>query len=70
MVNLKPEWVAGFTGIRNELKKAVEMSDYYIYMVFKVNTKKPEIFIFNPFKQGEEYYHLTPLLYQVTINSR
>ncbi len=54
----------------NELKKAVEMSDYYIYMVFKVNTKKPEIFIFNPFKQGEEYYHLTPLLYQVTINSR
>ena len=55
---------------RNELKKAVEMPDYYIYLVFKVNTKKPEIFIFNPFKQGEEYYQLTPLLYNVTINSR
>lgn len=67
-ISSPPEISFYITG--NELKKAIEMPDYYIYIVFKVNTKKPEIFIFNPFKQGEEYYQLTPLLYKVAINSR
>lgn len=55
---------------RNELNKARELPNYLIYVVFEVNTMKPKIFIFNPFKQGEDYYKLTPLLFNVKVNCK
>lgn len=54
----------------NELRKARDLPGYLIYLIFEVNTGKPKIFIFNPFKQSEEYYKLNPVLYNVKINSK
>lgn len=62
--------VINFYITANELRKARELPGYLVYIIFEVNTGKPKIFIFNPFKQSEEYYNMIPVLYNVKINSK
>jgi len=56
----------------NELNKANELNNYYIYIVFEAHTDRPKIWkIYNPFKTLENNkISIIPNSYRVQINSR
>ena len=59
----------GFFISNNELEKSQLLKNYYLYLVFDVNDKKPRIFkIKNPDLQHQDSFCLTPIQYHVTLN--
>jgi len=60
---------ANFFLTSNELAKAKEIPNYYIYMVYDILSKKPKIWrIKNPFKPENKNVVKTPVNYRVQIN--
>lgn len=55
---------------KNEYNMAKENLNYFIYIVFEINTREPKIFKFNPFTMDSSYYHMEPLLYHIKVNSK
>lgn len=52
----------------NELQKSKTLTNYWIYMVFEVNTKQPKIWaIQNPFDSELSKFILKPISYHVTL---
>lgn len=55
----------------NEWRKASELPNYQLYIVFEILSKRPKIWIVgNPFDPENRNVVKTPVLYQVTIRTR
>ena len=53
----------------NELRHAKQLNNYYIYIVFEVHTKNPEIFrLKKPFSLQKSIVRVVPKSYKVSIN--
>lgn len=62
---------ANFFLTENELNKAKEIENYYVYMVYEVKTNSPKIWqIKNPFNPPSNYTQMTPIMFKVTINAK
>lgn len=60
---------ANFFLSSNELSKAQELKNYYIYMVYDILTQSPKVWrIANPFKPENKKVLRTPISYRVQIN--
>ncbi len=54
----------------NELKKATELDNYHIYMVFEILTSQPKVWMIgNPFKPENVNVVKVPVSYRISINS-
>jgi len=64
--------ITNFLISSNELNKASELNNYYIYIVFEAHTDRPKIWkIYNPFKTLEKNkINMIPISFRVQINSR
>ncbi len=61
---------ANFFFTANELLKAQESKNYYIYMVYDVTSKSPKVWaIKNPFKPKSKNTVMTPINFRVIINA-
>lgn len=59
----------GFYMSSNELKKASQLSNYYLYLVFSTMTRKPRVLpLKHPALKGSSFV-LRPMTYQVTLSS-
>lgn len=55
---------------KNEVNKAETLENYFIYMVYDITSIKPKVWpIKNPFKPKTRKVLMTPIKYQVIINS-
>ena len=55
----------------NELNKAKELSNYYVYVVFDILSENPEIWrLENPFKPENKNVMMTPISYRVVIKTK
>lgn len=61
---------ANFFLSSNELNKAMELENYYIYMVYDITSKTPKIWIIeNPFNPENENVFKEPVSYRVKIQT-
>jgi len=62
---------ANFFLSSNELQKAQELSNYFIYMVYDILSKTPKIWVIpNPFHPENPNVVKTPTTYRVSINTK
>lgn len=62
---------ANFFLSSNELQKAQELPNYFIYMVYDILSKNPKIWVIpNPFAPENPHVIKTPTTYRVSINTK
>ena len=62
---------ANFLISENQIRKSKSKVNFYVYVVFEANQKKPIIWrIKNPFNQPQNKVKITPISYRVVINPK
>lgn len=68
--NSKPKYISFYIS-SNEYKKALDLNNYYIYMVFEAKTQNPKIWpIKDPFKIEDNGITLIPIKYRAIIKAK